>query len=373
MALNGVPMFAAMMVSLTALAGLGATPGDAEGEGGASPGAESAGSYVTPPTPLVDAGTMLAEHKAFVKTYPKRVDNHADHVGARNALAAEFAAAGLSVWRQPFVNGIPQENICAAQFGSVYPTVWVVVGGHYDTTTWDGMVFDEPAPDHMVSEGAYDDGSGTRMMVSMAKAWKASVTPAYSILWCAFDGEERGLQGSAKVKQAMGTSAFPWTVTATRGMMEMDMFGLNWPLRAPIFVDANKASIQNWVTGIRVAKGIPSDMLKFRGACVSLPTGGCYTLGTSDYVHWRNAGVPTLIYLSDFGELGVPGSGLVPGTLPFPSAQTGLYPFWHQTDTYETMLAMAGDPITLTASFQTALDFAGETIALFALHPEIAL
>lgn len=328
------------------------------------PSATSPGPASTTATPHVDAAQMLAEHKTFVKTYPKRVDNHADHVGARNAVAAEYAAAGLTVWRQPFVNGIPQENVCAAKFGTQNNQIWVVVGGHLDTTTWDGIVLNEPAPGHAISEGAYDDGSGLRMSISLAKVWATIPTPV-SILFCSFDGEERGLQGASRVKQAMDNDlmpgGFPWAVQDVRGMIEMDMYGLNWPLRAPIWVDQNRPVVRNWIDSARIAQGVPNDMFKFQRI----------TLGQSDYAHWMNAGIPTAFFISDFEELGVPGSGLAP-TLPVPAAP-GAYPFWHQVDNWETMAAMAGGDATLQAAFQNGVDIVSETMALFVLHPEIAL
>lgn len=336
-------------------------------------GAPSAGSgYVPPPTPTVDGVQMLAEHKAFVKAYPIRDGNTAQHVAARDALADEFAAAGYTLWRQNFVDGIAQQNVCAVKLGSVDPQTWVVIGGHLDSTTQDSALvgFPDPSPLHQISEGAYDDGSGVRMMMSLAKAWK-NTNNAYSILWCGFDGEERGLQGSAQVRNAMVNDmlpgGFPWPVSDTRGMIEMDMYGLNWPLRAPIYVHENRAGIESWIDAARVSKGIPPDMLKFS----DLRIAGVIALGSSDYIHWMNAGVPTAFFISDFNELGVPGTGLAPA-VPVPGAP-GAYPFWHFTDTWETMTVMAGGDATLLAGFQNAVDISGQTLALFALHPEVVL
>jgi Zn-dependent M28 family amino/carboxypeptidase len=324
------------------------------------------GSYTAPGAPSVDAATMLSEFKAFVKTYPKRQGNHADHVGARNALAAELGAAGLSVWRQSFHNGIAQENICAAKIGSVHPTEWIVVGGHMDSTTWDSTVF---APGgtglaHLVSEGAYDNGAGTRLTVALAKAF-APLNSAYSILFCAFDGEERGLQGSARVKAAMDVNGLPWTVDATRAMMNMDMFGINWPVRAPIYAEvrSDHTGLRSQIDAIRSQEGIPTSMFKFTGLI----------LGQSDNRHWHQAGVPTVFYISDFQELGVPASNNVPPGVHVPATPQGAYPFWHHDDTYETMLVMAGGDAALTASFQVALNVASKTLAVMAFHPEIGL
>jgi|GEM_PF-2070933 len=351
---------AAFTILVVAMGALGGSMTNRSSESLLSGGGPSSPSS----TPHVDGVVMLAEHKAFVKAYPIRDGNHANHIAARNALAAEFAAAGLTVWRQPFTNGISQENICAAKFGTTSPRVWVVVGGHLDTTTWDSLAGPDPAPGHRVSEGAYDDGSGLRMMASLAKTWAGVPTPV-SILFCGFDGEERGLQGAREVKRAMDEyqlpGGFPWAVDQTRGMIEMDMYGLNWPLRAPIWVDQNRATLRSWIDDARIAQGVPNDMFRFQRI----------TLGQSDYAHWMNAGIPTAFFISDFEELGVPGTGQAP-TIPVPGAK-GAYPFWHQVDTWETMTAMAGGDATLLAAFQNGVDIVSETLALFALHPEIAL
>ena len=44
------------------------------------------------------------------------------------------------------------------------------------------------------------------------------------------------------------------------------------------------------------------------------------------------------------------------------------YPFWHQADTYEGMVALAGDEATLTAGFQTVLDIVSPLL-LYAASP----
>lgn len=323
--------------------------------------------YTPPPTPLIDVNPFLVDYKSFVKTFPKRQNNHPNHVAARNAVAAEFAGAGLTVWRQSFTNGINQENVCAAKLSTLNPDVWVVVGGHLDSTSWDGWAVGasiQPAPLHLVSEGAYDDGSGTRLVVALAEAY-APLDLAFSTLFCTFDGEERGLQGSLKVKQAMdGTiGGFPWPVGDVRGMMNLDMYGIGWPVRAPTYADVNSVPLRNQINTIRANLGIPTNMFKFQGI----------SLGQSDYAHWYNAGIPTIFYISDFQELGVPATNNVPPNVFVPATPNGAYPFWHHDDTWETMLVMTGGDAALAASFQTALKVTSETLSVLALHPEIAL
>lgn len=325
--------------------------------------------FELPALPALDVAQYLQLHEAFVTTHNHRAFNSPTHESARDALAAAFEETGLDVWRQEFTNGIDQENICAAQLGVGDPGQWVVVGGHYDTHTWDaalpgvGVGLGEDAPNGMVSQGAYDDGSGTWMVVELAKSF-SQIDTYYSVLYCAFDGEERGLQGSRAVHTAMKeTEKFPWYIDETRAMFNIDMFGLNWPIRAPIYVDENNAPIRGFLDGLRKEMGIPDDMFKFMGL----------TLGQSDYAHWygaRDDYTPTVFFIADFEELGVPTPVENPAPVP---GIPGAYPFWHFTDTVETMTLMAGGPDMLAKGFQTGLDLASHTLYFLAVDPSVVL
>ena len=90
--------------------------------------------YPVPAVPGVDAARTVADLRDFVTAYGERADNVPTHLGARDALAEAFGAAGLEVWRQPFTTGIPQENIAGIHWG-VDRDTWVVVASHYDTTS----------------------------------------------------------------------------------------------------------------------------------------------------------------------------------------------------------------------------------------------
>lgn len=346
-----------LLVALPALSGcLG--KGDVKNDASEIPETPA---WVVPSTlPKIDAKTMLTELEDFVTKFPQRQGNKDGHKGAREHLAKEFADAGLEVFRQKFKKGIDQENICAVKMGSHEPDVWVVVGGHYDTTTWDSIALGANAPGALASQGAYDDGSGTRITVALAKAF-AKIDTYYSVLFCAFDGEERGLEGSKALFNLMGDSSkFPYNITDTRAMLDLDMFGICWPVRAPIYLDQNHPEVLAWVDKARKDLQIPDDMFKDSGV----------SLGQSDYAHWFSAGIPTAFFISNFEELAVPTP--VPNPAPVPGVP-GAYPFWHWVDTVETMTAMAGSPDMLQGGFQTALDLSVATLSLFALHPEVKL
>ncbi len=310
---------------------------------------EPVDSIVDEPVPWndieVDIDALLGELEQFVIDFPQRKGNHADHVGARDWMAAEFESYGLEVYRQEFEQGIAQENVVGILWGN-NTEEWVTVGAHYDMTTTGGS-------HDQASAGAYDDGSGTMMVMHMAKAWAASGNvPEYTIAFVAFDGEERGLQGSGAFAQEFfldGTT--PYGALTSRGMLNLDMFGLNWPaIDAPIYFDENSPELRAAVEAKRDELGMPADSIHFTGI----------TLGRSDYAHFMNMGVPTGFFISDFEQWQLPGGKLpVVGGVVIPQ---GAYPFWHVADTWETMVLMAGSEQALNDSFTVAVELANAVL-----------
>lgn len=350
--------------------------------------------WKAPALPVLDARALLADHKEFVKTFPSRRENQPTHVGARDALAKELSGVGLEVWRQDFFKEIQQQNVCAIKVGIGKPEEWIVVGAHYDTDSNNARAlansqinrttngtYKEFIPETVVdqvldgvSEGAYDDGSGTWMVVDLAKRF-ARQANYYSLAFCLFDGEERGLQGSQAFKKAMDDGTFPYAVSETRAMLDLDMFGLNWPVRAPIVMDHNNFRLVAEVEKLRVQLGIPKDMIKYGPDELELMF---YhrPLGQSDYRWWYRTETATAFFISDFARLAPP----FPGGQPTPSTPVatvpglwvpGAYPFWHLMDTYENMERMAGGPVMLEAGFQTAIQLAAGVLDVMANHPEI--
>lgn len=301
----------------------------------------------------IDATALIAELRQFATDFPQRKGNHADHVASRDWLATQFADAGLEVWRQSFENGIGQENICGLQWGAV-PDQWVIVGGHYDMTTT-GSSHDQ------LSTGIYDDGSGTLMTVHLARAF-AGVSMDRTVAYCAFDGEERGLQGSGAVADALTAGATDINGVAHNvtiaGMLDLDMIGLNWPgVEAPIFFDDNSVELQAFVHDYAHELGFPEDMVEFRGI----------SAGRSDYAHYFALGVPTGFMISDFEDWQLPAN--LPANNPDLPANVpllGTYPFWHVMDTWETMELMAGSEADVIAGFQSASDLAAGVVYFLA-------
>ncbi len=304
--------------------------------------------------PHVDAAVLLEDLQQFAETYSQRRDNHDDHIASRDWLASSFADAGLEVWRQNFTTDIDQQNIVGIKWGRQTDS-WVIVGAHYDmvVTSRTGP-FEQQVQQR--SQGAYDDGSGTLMTVHLAQAW-ADLDTEHTIAFVAFDGEERGLEGSGAFSEAIVSGHHPYGNVTLRGMLDLDMFGLNWPgVDAPIYFDTNSLDLKNSVETERMAMDMPADMIKYQGI----------SLGRSDYHWFMELGVPTGFFISDFEEWQMPNN--IPITTP---SSPQAYPFWHLEDTYETMLLMAGSQEDLEAGFDAALRLAGAVLETMALDGEI--
>jgi Zn-dependent M28 family amino/carboxypeptidase len=302
--------------------------------------------------PDVDVPRLLAELKMFVESYSVRKDNSPDHVGARDWIAEQFESYGLEVYRQEFNQGIDQENTIGILWGENRDE-WVIVGGHYDTTTTGSSHDDQ-------SQGAYDDGSGTLLTLGLAKAFAArNMTPEYTIAFVAFDGEERGLQGSGNFASFfLDEGLSPYGNITGHAMLNLDMFGLNWPaIDSPIYFDENSDILRQTVEDSRLAMEMPDEMIEYTGI----------TLGRSDYAHFMDRGIPTGFFISNFEKWQVPGGNApVVGGVVIPQ---GAYPFWHVSDTYETMVLMAGDEAALLEGFTTAAKLSADFLERAAYDP----
>ncbi|HEX2065596.1 MAG TPA: M28 family peptidase [Candidatus Thermoplasmatota archaeon] len=336
--------------------------------------------FAVPAVPKVDAKMLLADHAAFVTKNPERAANVATHESARIDLLERFESYGLDAVRFNFTDGIPQANILGIKWG-VDRQNWVFVGAHYDTTTDDCLVAGTPKVNRSPlptvpsvsnpcalrarSQGAYDDGSGTLMTMHLAKAY-ANVSTYYTLAFVAFDGEERGLQGALAMVRAIQEGNFTHEgITPTIvGDLDLDMIGLNWPgVMAPINLITNTEQGAALVLAKAKEMGFPDGQVKHKEGLA---------LGQSDYAAFWSiaepAPVPTIFFISDFEELGLPNvQGQTPSQAHTP---IGAYPFWHLEDTVETMTLMAGGQANLEAGFQSAADLASYVVHFLAADPE---
>jgi hypothetical protein len=87
-----------------------------------------------------------------------------------------------------FITTYKTQNVVAYIKGKKYPDQFIVISAHYDHL---GMMGETLYP------GANDNGSGTAMLLGLAKYYSQAENPTdRSILFIAFSGEEAGLKGS---------------------------------------------------------------------------------------------------------------------------------------------------------------------------------
>jgi len=102
---------------------------------------------------------------------------------ASQYIYEKFQSFGLTTWYQNITS--TDINVLAKKVGTKYPNQYVIICGHYDDM-----------PTGTNSPGADDNASGTVCVLEAARILK-NVNLPYTIIFAAWDEEERGLYGSA--------------------------------------------------------------------------------------------------------------------------------------------------------------------------------
>lgn len=160
---------------------------------------------------------FTAQFDVYSTRYAQEIINHLAHKKFKGREAGtkenrrimefiqdEFIRAGIDVQVQEITAQSLTDAIGEPRPGRTYPekmgnvigrikgrqhNKYVVVGAHYDHLGYKKGIGIHP--------GADDNASGIVALLSLAKMVKASgITPEYTILFCAWDGEEKGLLGS---------------------------------------------------------------------------------------------------------------------------------------------------------------------------------
>lgn len=109
----------------------------------------------------------------------------AANTNALNWLKAKYQSYGYSasqITEDPFTFGsTSSKNLIITKTGTLYPNIFVIICGHYDTIT---------------GPGVSDNGSGTSIILEAARILK-DIPTDYSIKFIHFSGEEQNLQGSS--------------------------------------------------------------------------------------------------------------------------------------------------------------------------------
>ncbi|MFL9832763.1 M28 family peptidase [Chryseobacterium terrae] len=124
--------------------------------------------------------TLLQEFAGYgIKT-----TGSAANTNALNWLKAKYQSFGYSasqITEDSFTFGnTTSKNLIITKTGTVYPNIYVIICGHYDTIN---------------GPGVSDNGSGTSILLEAARILK-DVPTEYSVKFIHFSGEEQGLVGS---------------------------------------------------------------------------------------------------------------------------------------------------------------------------------
>jgi len=216
---------------------------------------------------------------------------------------------GFEAYSRRWDSILTSRNVLAAVEGSgVLAQEWVVVGAHYDHVGFRNLADEGHGPNN----GADDNGSGTVLILEMARLLQAYVDEGgmgsrdrRSVLFAAFGAEEQGLLGSCSYVH--GTPAVP--LVQTRAMMNLDMVGR---LRSnTVYLSGLETS---WVwKGLITNSNEPTlDLALSQSSCT----------GCTDHVCFWQAGIPFVGFFTglhdeyhgpgdDVGLINFPGMGRI--------------------------------------------------------------
>lgn len=133
------------------------------------------------------SGAALFWYNSALHSVTTRYYNTAGKTLVADYLAAKLAALGYTVTFDPFThNGVSCRNVIATRSGTGSPAEYVIVCGHYDSTS--------PTP-AVTAPGAEDNASGAAVVIELARI-AADRDFERSIQFVLFDAEEQGLIGS---------------------------------------------------------------------------------------------------------------------------------------------------------------------------------
>ena len=157
---------------------------------------------------MVEVDSIMA-HIQHLENYMNRKYNAPGGYAAQEWLAEYFESLGLEVEVMdfPYGNG-SHDNVIGVLQGTLYPDEYVVIGGHYDSTSWSG---DCP--------GADDNASGTSGVMEIARIMSQYEWDR-TLIFCAWATEEVGLVGS----NAYATRAAEQGMDIL-GYLNLDMIG----------------------------------------------------------------------------------------------------------------------------------------------------
>ncbi len=201
---------------------------------------------------------------------------HSSEIGqARDWIVSAFAALpGLDVTTRSFpVGSSTVSNVLAASQGATRPDDWIIVGGHYDSTSQNPLV---------AAPGAEDNASGCAGVLEMARIFTSS-PPEATVLYLCYAGEEQGLYGSFYHSSDLVAAGDDAKVVA---MINMDMIGYNQP------ATALDVELETGAIGVALATVLEDAAAQFTSLVTETST-GFYCC--SDHKPYLDRGMPAVL------------------------------------------------------------------------------
>ncbi len=165
--------------------------------------------FRTYPKPTV-TGKQLADRAiSFSLAHRARVTGTPQQLLATQDLKAELSSWGYTVTVESYRGVL--EAVTATKKGTTRPNELIVMGGHFDVLP-------------MSIEGTYDNGTGTAMVLGLARSF-AKVKTQRTLVFSFYNGEEEGALASEQ--QALAYRAAGRKISAYLGF---DMVGIAWPV-----------------------------------------------------------------------------------------------------------------------------------------------
>lgn len=172
------------------------------------------------PLPTVTGKEIADSVAAFSTTYAHRVTGTPIQVNAGNELRDKAKALGydaqiVDLPVSPSLAGTGLTTaVVATRKGTTHPDESLVFTAHYDNVP-------------QTIDAAYDNGSGTIMLLALAKAF-STIPTNRTLVFAWYNGEEEGALASD-----VHAKAFAAEKKAVRGVFGFDMVGIGWPVASP--------------------------------------------------------------------------------------------------------------------------------------------
>ncbi len=281
------------------------------------------------PLPAVTGKQIVDGVDAFSAGHPLRLTGTPVQREATTAIAEEVGALGYEVETKTY-NGVLQA-VVATKKGTDKAGENIVFGGHFDTMV--GTI-----------EGAYDNGTGTRLLMDLARSY-AKVRTHRTIQFAWYNGEEEGALASGQM-----AAAYKAGDVKVKAYLGFDMVGIGWPVGGTL---TDKNCLCMWRGAAdedfdQLLADVNYGFLKFPKGKQLVSIEG-RNVRNSDEASWADEGYPTLRW-----------AGL---------RRANDYPQYHKpVDTVATMTTVAGSREFLEKGMRNTLLSAYYTAAALDLQ-----